>query len=156
MGSAVRPSPGKKFIGIAALSIGVLTAASGAGAGITSFTARVAAPPELQRVGHIYYVGISVRNTGPAIRTFCIDFSDDHNSWLIRMPGLRAYDSDTFCVGTLRHGRKTFLARIIPGKTGTKKMSITLGHAKIYSEINDAIITDKHALYWENQFVLVG
>jgi hypothetical protein len=146
----------KTFIGVLTVSVAVLVTASGAGASETSFSARVAAPPEIQRVFHSYYVGISVRNTGSAIRTLCIDFSDDHNSWLIRMRGLRAYDSDTFCVGTLTHGRRAFLARIVPGKAGTKKMSITLGHAKIYSEVNDAIISDKHALYWEDQFVLVG
>jgi hypothetical protein len=35
-------------------------------------------------------------------------------------------------------------------------MSITLGVAKIYRTLHDAIIVDDHALYWESQFVIVG
>lgn len=116
---------------------------------------RIIAPPKVQQVGRNYYLGIRVANRGRAIRPFCVDFTDDHNSWDIIMPGLSSWDSDTFCLGLPAHRTKTLVARIIPARPGARKMSITIGKAKLYREVHDAIVDDDNALTWSAQFVLV-
>ena len=119
------------------------------------FSASVGAPPEVQRVGRGYFVVINVRRIARPIRRFCIDFEDSGNAWLIRMPGLRAYDDDVFCYGTLRPPRKQFVARIIPAKTGQKKLEIGVGSATIYAAANNAVLGER-SLWWSGNFVLVG
>ena len=103
-------------------------------------TARITAPPTVQIIGLAYTLKVHVRNTGPWVKNLCLDFTDDNNSWLTRMPGLRAYDSDTFCVRFLKKGRRSFRATVIPGKAGVHKMSVTIGKATIFPTVNDAII----------------
>jgi hypothetical protein len=118
------------------------------------FSASVGAPPEVQRLGRAYYVVINVRRIARPIRNFCIDFEDAGNSWLIRMPGLRAYDDDVFCYGTLRPPRKQFVARIVPAKAGQKKLEIGVGAATLYPRVNNAVLGER-SLWWSANFVLI-
>ena len=119
------------------------------------FSARVGGLPEVQARGRSYFVRVVVRNQGPWLKNFCLDFGDSNNSWLIRMSGLRAYDSDTFCAPVLKGGVKTFIARLVPAKSGQKKLSIAVGPAKIYSNINRALVDSEKGLYWEDSFVIL-
>jgi hypothetical protein len=130
--------------------------ASAASVTATSYSASVNAPPKVQRVGRTYFMTLVVRNKGAAVQPFCIDFTDDHGSWDIAMPGLSSWDSDTFCTRLPAHRRKTFAARVIAARTGTHTMKILIGKAKLYSTLHDAIVVDDHALGWQEQFVLVG
>jgi hypothetical protein len=116
--------------------------------------ASVTGPPEVQRVGNSYIVFINIRNSGGWVPKFCIDFGDDNNSWKIVMPGLKSYNNDVFCYGTLRDHKKQFVARIIPAKTGEKTLEICMGRAQsIYTATNDAILEDNQ-LCWSASFVL--
>lgn len=126
-----------------------------ASASAKGLSATVNGPPEVQRVGNSYLVTINVRRTGGWIAKFCFDFGDDNNSWKVVMPGLRAYDGDAFCFGTLRSRKKQFVARIIAAKTGQKKLEVCLGHATIYKEANNVVLDDNQ-LCWSDSFVLVG
>lgn len=117
------------------------------------FTARISPPPEVQHVGGSYLMLVTVRNTGPWVAHFCIDFDDSNNSWKIVMPALKAYDSDTFCYGTLRGGKKQFVARIIAAKSGEKKLGVCVGHATLFPAVNDAILEDQE-LCWSDSFVI--
>ena len=137
-------------------SLIVAATASAASVEATSYSASVKAPPKIQPVGRIYFLSLSVRNSGAAIQPFCIDFSDDHGSWDIAMPGLSSWDSDTFCTQLPAHRRKTFTARLIAARTGTHTMKILIGKAKLYRTLHDAIVVDDNALEWKEQFVLVG
>lgn len=118
------------------------------------FTAYVGAPPEVQRIGRAYYVVINIRRVARPIRNFCVDFEDAGNSWLIRMPALRAYDDDVFCWGTLRPPRKQFVAKIIPAKAGQKRLEIGVGQATLYPRVNNAVLGER-SLWWSSSFVLV-
>lgn len=119
------------------------------------YSARVLTPPKVQAIGARYTLKTIVRNQGPTTRPFCIDFTDDNNSWLIEMPGLYSFDSDAWCAGTLKRDQtKTLTAYIIPGKAGVHKMSITIGKAKVFRTTHRIVIDDDDGLYWEGQFVL--
>jgi hypothetical protein len=119
------------------------------------YSARISAPPLVERAGGAYSMGVTIRNGGTRIRNFCADFTDANNSWLFRpaAPLMRSYDSDTFCL-TLAHGTTTLRWVLIAANRGAHKLSVTLGHASIYKEINNAVITDSRALYWEDQIVI--
>jgi hypothetical protein len=129
----------------------------GAEAATSGFTARVGGLPEVQRVGLSYRFAVTVQNNGGALRNFCLDFSDDHNSWLIKSLSVytRDWDSDTFCVKSLRRGTSTFAFKMIPAKQGNHKLSVVIGTAKLYPTVNNAVITDDNALEWHSNFVLV-
>jgi len=145
--------------GFACAVLVVLVALVVAGSGyaaISAFTARVSGLPEVQGVGRSYLFTITVKNQGAWIKNFCIDFEDDNNSWLIKMPGLRAYDDDTYCVRVLRGGSKQFVARLVPARTGQHKLTVYLGKATLIPATNGAVIDDKNALEWSDSFVIVG
>jgi hypothetical protein len=142
---------------LAVAAIVSLTCASSATARTEGYKAYVSGAPRVQVAGRTYVMRIDVRNTGATVRPFCIDFGDDKNSWVIEMPGLSSWDSDGFCLGTFKaRAHKVLRARVIAAKTGAHKMSVTLGKAKIYRSIHRFVIDDKNALYWEQQFVIVG
>lgn len=110
--------------------------------------------PEVQRVGESYIVTMTVRKPAKAwLARFCVDFGDDHGSWKIVMPGMTAYDDDVYCYGTLRTKVKRFVARLIPAKTGQKKLEICFGSAEIFKEANNAVI-DENGKCWSDSFVL--
>lgn len=140
-----------------AVVAGVDRGAAGSEAGIPGFSARVSAPPQIQRVGATYYFRMLVRTGSRPVPNLCIDFEDDGNSWLIEVPGLRAYDDDVFCFGRLRAhvARKTLTAKLVPAKTGQHKLEVGVGNAKIYATANNALLADG-SLYWSRSFVLVG
>lgn len=120
-----------------------------------SFNAYVSTLPEVQRVGNSYLIHLTVKRTSQAwISKFCIDFGDSNNSWKIIMPGMTAYDGDTFCYGTLRAKTKNFYARLIPAKTGEKKLEVCFGHADIFKDANNAVI-DENGRCWSESYVLV-
>jgi hypothetical protein len=132
----------------AAIAMVAAVTPSGSGASTSEisrvrFSARVntIAFPEVQRRGRSYYVGVQVKKQRGAIRHFCIDFEDDNNSWLVRMPKLRAYDDDVFCVGTLGAAvrKRTFVARLVAAKSGSHTLKVGIGSAKIFRVVNDAI-----------------
>jgi hypothetical protein len=144
------------FLALVIVSAALVTAASGS-AVATGYTAFVSAPPKVQTAGRSYLLTIRVRNTGRTVRPFCVDFTDDKNSWLIEMPRLYSFNSDAWCVGTLKAGvRKTLRALVTAAKPGSKKMSITLGKAQVFRATHRIIINDDNALYWERRFVIVG
>ncbi len=135
----------------------LLASAGIAFASIRDYTAYVDAPPKVQVAGQTYVLKVRVRNNGGTTRPFCIDFSDDKNSWAIEMPGLYSFNSDAWCAGTLAAGaRKTLTAYLIPAKAGAHKLTITLGRAMVYRTTHRIVIDDDHALYWESQFVIVS
>jgi len=120
------------------------------------FSARLSPPPEVQTAGQSYMIGIVVNTNSNSFSHFCIDFEDDHNSWVVKMPGLRAYDDDVFCFGRLRaHVKKGFYARLIAAKTGAHTLRIGLGQATIYPTTNDAIL-DESSRWWSGQFVITA
>jgi hypothetical protein len=113
-------------------------------------------PPKVQSAGSTYRLRVRVTNLSATFTPLCVDFTDDNNSWLIEAPGLRAFDSDTFCAGTLLRGQtKTLTFFVIAAKQGAHRMTITIGKAKIFRSVNDAIIDDPDALFWESNFVIV-
>jgi hypothetical protein len=120
-------------------------------------SARVKPPPEVQITGLSYLVTITVRTRATAIPRLCIDFEDDNNSWLVRMPGLKEYDDDVFCFGRLAaHVRKKqFIARIIPAKEGQHRLQIGIGNAQIFPALHDALLRPG-SLWWSGQFVIIG
>jgi hypothetical protein len=123
----------------------------------TGLSARVKAPPQVQRLGAVYQIRIIVRTRARPIKHLCIDFEDDKNSWSVRMPGLRAYDDDVFCFRRTFPAfvrRKTFVAKLIPAKTGAHKLQVGIGNAQIFPTINDAIL-GTGSLYWSDQFVII-
>ena len=138
-------------------SLAVLATAASGSAVSTGYRAFVSAPPRVQATGRTYVLTIRLRNTGRTVRPFCVDFTDDNNSWLIEMPRLYSFNSDAWCVGTLRAGAsKTLRALVTAAKPGNKKMSITLGKAKVFRATHRIVINDDDALYWEQRFVIVG
>jgi hypothetical protein len=141
--------------GIACAAI-LLISAAAASARPDTFTARVSGLPEVQQVGRSYFFTITVRNRGAWIKNFCIDFEDDNNSWLIKMPGLNSRKDDTFCIKMLRGGTRKFTARLVPAKTGQHKLQVILGKATLFSATNAAVIDDPKALEWSEDFVIVG
>ena len=122
----------------------------------TGYTASVNAPPKIQRAGGVYLMTIIVRNNGPAIRPFCVDFTDDHGSWDINMGGLSIWNSDTFCLALPGYSRKTLAARLIPARPGTRTLKVMIGKAKVYRDVRRAIIVDNNALSWQGQFVIIS
>lgn len=146
-----------RFSAVVLGSLAILIGASSAsGSSSARFSGRINPPPAVQNAGQTYRVGITVRTGSTKFSHFCIDFEDDHNSWVTRMPGLRAYDDDVFCFGKLRaHVTKKFSAFITAAKTGAHKLEVGLGQAHIYKSINDAVL-DEHSLWWNDQFVIVG
>jgi hypothetical protein len=145
-----------RSLAVLIVALAAAQAAAATPTSLESFSARINAPPKIQQVGRIYFLSIRVNNRGAAIRPFCVDFSDDHNSWDIAMPGLSSWDSDTFCLGLPGHRVKTLTARLIAARTGARKMSILLGKAKIYRDIHNAVVVDDNALGWSSQFVIVS
>ena len=123
------------------------------------FSARVIAPPQIQRVGNVYRVTVTIKHNA-WIPKFCIDFGDDNNSWKIILPGLQEYNSDVYCLiawgGTLRTKSNQFTARIIPAKSGQKKLEICLGHAQTIDKGTNNVILDENSLCWSDTFVLIG
>jgi hypothetical protein len=107
----------------------------------------------VQRAGSAYTLVVTVRNSGRPIKNFCADFTDDNNSWIFRQVGMRAYDSDAFCK-TLPSGTSSLKWVVIAANRGGHKMSITLGRATIYRNINNVVVDDDNALYWEDEFVI--
>lgn len=140
---------------VAAVVVAAAVVASATSAGF-SFSARIKSPPTVQRTGAPYFLTVIVTNRGGAIRPFCLDFGDDHNSWLFRMPGLSSWDSDTFCTALRARSRRNLTAVITPARTGNRKLSVTLGKATLYRTLHNAVITDDHALSWSDQFVIVS
>lgn len=134
----------------------VLVSAAASSAATAAFTARVSGLPEVQGVGRSYFLTITVRNQGAWVKNFCIDFEDDNNSWLIKMPGLNARKDDVFCVSVLRGGTRKFTARLVAARTGQHTLQVILGKATFFSATNAAVIDDKNALEWSESFVLVG
>jgi hypothetical protein len=49
-----------------------------------------------------------------------------------------------------------FIARLVAAKVVQKKLSVTLGGATLYPNINNAVIDDEDALAWSDSFVIVG
>jgi hypothetical protein len=147
-----------KGLALGASVIAALTVCATAPARSESYRASIIAPPRIQQAGTTYRLRVVVRNRGASVRPFCLDFTDDHNSWLIEMPGLVSYDSDTFCLRrTLAAGgRRTLTAYVIPAKAGAHVMKILIGKAQIFKQLHDAIITDNNALEWSQQFVIVS
>jgi hypothetical protein len=123
------------------------------------FTARISAPPQVQRVGNGYLVTVTIKHSA-WIPKFCINFGDDNNSWKIILPGLQPYNNDAFCMiawgGTLRRKSNQFTARIIAAKQGQKKLEICLGHAQTIDKGTNNVILDDNSLCWSDSFVLVG
>jgi hypothetical protein len=72
---------------------------------------------------------------------------------MIIMPGMKAYDDDVYCYGTLKPKTKQFYARIIAAKQGDKKLEICFGRADIHSDVNRADL-GADALCWSDDFVL--
>jgi hypothetical protein len=72
---------------------------------------------------------------------------------MIIMPGMKAYDDDVYCYGTLKPKTKQFYARIIAAKQGDKKLEICFGRADIHSDVNRADL-GAGALCWSDDFVL--
>lgn len=146
------------FVGVLIIGAvaGVNTTSSSSGA--SDFRAFVSGPPRLQAAGVTYNMSLEVINSGSAISPFCVDFTDDNNSWLTDMPALTSYDSDTYCLdGPLAAGStRTLRAQVTAAKPGSHKMSIDLGKADIAQDGNNAFITDDHAREWSDQFVIVG
>lgn len=138
------------------LAVTVSAHVPGAAARADVFTARISGLPEVQEVGRSYFVTITIRNRGPWIKNFCIDFEDDNNSWLVKMPGLNARKDDVFCMKVLRGGVRKFTARLVPAKTGHHTLQVILGKATLFSATNAAVIDDPNALEWSANFVLVG
>jgi hypothetical protein len=133
-----------------------LVGAAAVSAAPAAFTARISGLPEVQIVGRSYLVTLTIRNQGPWIKNFCIDFEDDNNSWLVKMPGLNARKDDVFCMKVLRGGVRKFTARLVPARTGQHTLQVILGKATLFSATNAAVITDKNALEWSADFVLIG
>jgi hypothetical protein len=108
------------FVVAAAAACGALLLTGWAEARLNSYRASVIPPPKIQRAGHTYKLRVTVRNTGSAVHPFCLDFTDDHGSWSIEMPGLASYDSDTFCMRRVLGAgvRKTLTAYVIAAKSG--------------------------------------
>lgn len=107
-------------------------------------------------MGRSYFLTITVRNQGAWVKNFCIDFEDDNNSWLIRMPGVTARKDDVFCISVLRGGTRKFTARLVAARTGQHTLQVILGKATLFSATNAAVIDDKNALEWSESFVIVG
>jgi hypothetical protein len=142
-------------IGVAAATCCVFVAS--ANARTEGYRASVSGLPQVQGAGRTYLMRIDVRNVGRTVRPFCVDFTDDNGSWLIKMPALSSWDSDAFCLGTLRAGaHKVVRAYVTAAKTGSHTMSVTLGVAKVYRSLHRIMIDDKRALYWEQEFAIVG
>jgi hypothetical protein len=100
-------------------------------------------------------LSVRITNTGATVSPLCFDFTDDHGSWLIEGPGLRSYDSDAFCAGTLRAGQTRIVSfYVIAAKTGAHQMRLTIGKGKVYSSLNDVLIDDSGALAWNGNFVI--
>jgi hypothetical protein len=144
------------FLAAVLAACAVATGALGSSRRGDSFSATIRPPPKIQQAGGTYLLRIRVANRGGPIRPFCVDFTDDHNSWDIAMPGLSSWDSDTFCLGLPGHRRKTLVARLIAARVGARKLSILIGKGKVYRDIHRAVIVDDHALEWSGQFVIVG
>jgi hypothetical protein len=112
-------------------------------------------PPKVQEAGRGYLLRVRIVNRGSTFKPICVDFSDDDNSWLIESR-YRAYDSDTFCAGTLRRGQsRTLSFLVIAAKDGAHRMTLTIGKGRVFSVSNDAVIDDEGALFWEGNFVIV-
>ena len=146
------------FVVAAVAACGALLLTGWAEARLNSYRASVIPPPKIQRAGHTYKLRVTVRNTGSAVHPFCLDFTDDHGSWSIEMPGLASYDSDTFCMRRVLGAgvRKTLTAYVIAAKAGAHRMSILIGKAEIHKDSHRAFVTDSHALSWGSQFVIVS
>jgi hypothetical protein len=118
-------------VGLIALAVGAAGCFIGASSAIArtdGYKAFVIGPPKVQGAGHTYLMRIDVRNVGRTVRPFCVDFTDDNGSWLIEMPALSSWNSDAFCLGTLKAGAHTVLrAYVTAAKAGSHKMSVTLG-----------------------------
>jgi hypothetical protein len=116
----------------------------------------VTIPPKIQQAGATYRLRTRVTNLGGTFKPLCVDFTDDKNSWLIEAPGLRSFDSDAFCAGTLLRGQaKTLTFFVIAAKQGAHRMTVTIGKASVFRELNDIVIDDPNALVWEGNFVIV-
>jgi hypothetical protein len=113
---------------------------------------------KIQQAGSTYKLRVIDRNTGSAVHPFCLDFTDDHNSRSIEMPGLASYDSDTFCMRRVLGAgvRKTLTAYVIAAKAGAHRMSILIGKGEIHKYSHRAFVTDSHALSWGSQFVIIS
>lgn len=144
--------------GLAVFGAGLaLVVVPSAGAASSDYRAFVDAPPKVQVAGRTYLLKIDVRNLGGSAKPFCVDFDDDHNSWLIEMPGLSSWANDAFCVGTLRaHAHKVLRAMLTPAKPGAHTLKVYLGKAKVYRSIRHIVVDDDDGLYWSRQFVIVG
>jgi hypothetical protein len=131
--------------------------AADAASQLRGVSARIKPPPEVQIAGLSYTVVITVRTRATAIPQLCIDFEDDNDSWLVRMPGLRAYDDDVFCFGRLRaHVRKKqFVARIIPAREGQRHLEIGIGNARLFPALGNAVLRPG-SLWWSSDFVIIG
>ncbi len=144
------------LVGVVAAAACFVALAS-ASAHTDGYRASVNGLPKVQGAGHTYQLRIDVRNVGRTVRPFCVDFTDDNGSWLIEMPALSSWDSDAFCLGTLRAGaHKVLRAYVTAAKAGSHKMSVTLGVAKVYRNLHRIVIDDNRALYWEQEFVIIG
>jgi hypothetical protein len=122
----------------------------------SDISATVSALPLVQHVGKTYFVTITVRTTAHAVRPFCIDFDDDHNSWLFQFPAPHEYKKDVYCWKGLRaHYRKQFLVGLIPARTGQHKLGIGIGSAQFFPTINTAVLNE-NSLYWSRGFVIAG
>ena len=111
---------------------------------------------KIQYAGRTYSLRIRVTNLGATMKPLSVDFTDDKNSWLIEAPALRSFDSDAFCAGTLLRGQtKTLSFFVTAAKAGAHRMTVTIGKAHVFRELNDIVIDDPSALFWEGNFVIV-
>lgn len=146
----------RRFIAVGAMALVAAVQAADAGAvpGLRATVTKI--PPTVQRAGQAYAISIRVRTGARPVKKLCLDFEDGDGSWLIRVPGLRAYDDDVFCFGRLARGvkAKTFVAFIVAAKPGSHKLGVGIGNATVYPTVNNAVL-DADSLWWERDFVIV-
>lgn len=139
----------------AVVTVGVMAGAASSAPNTNIRASLVTIPPKVQSAGRTYALRVRVTNRGGTFKPLCVDFTDDHNSWLIESR-YRSFDSDAFCAGTLLSGQsKTLTFYVTAAKAGAHRMSVTVGKAKIYAALNDIIIDDPGGLTWEGNFVIV-
>jgi hypothetical protein len=138
--------------------IGLLSLSTTADAqpALQGVTASIITPPTVQHAGLRYFLTITVRTRAQAVRPFCIDFDDDHNSWLFQFRASHVYKKDVYCFKGLRaHYRKSFRIGLIPARTGQHKLGITIGRAEFFPTINEAVMKPG-SLSWSDNFVIVS
>lgn len=142
---------------VIALVVALAAAASSsadAKVSLEGVTARVSGLPLVQSVGQTYFMTITVRTRAKAVRPFCIDFDDDHNSWLFQLPAPHEYKKDVFCWKGLRpRYRASFLVGVVPARSGQHRLQIAVGRAEFFPSINTAVL-NADSLVWSRNFVI--